>query len=478
VLFIGAWLGGCAIIDAEKNNRGGFLDEIADDWMKADSKKMRALRAVALEASLARIAMISPKSAPDRALLARRIGETTKRADMVRQCAFGELPLPGQLPGEPCFFFDSVMVDYENALFDLALIALPLDEVKTLMSRVSGGVASVSINPLQLVQALLDIGREAFRYGRVVGAIYRDTLELEVQVWLTSPGFDGDARIAALGRIYTRGNDDVIAWRTAIKALHAEGLEPVPQPRFIVQLYGIIGYICGQIIPPNPKDLDYLACTQPDLRAKIPTVNLPGSRPLVLGGMGTGGPGSVDPLTRGRRQPPDSKQSVGVTPPVKKDEVVEGASTAIERQLKPKDVQQFQALLCLPEDGKLLQPTRVGIRVFKTTSRLGGNASQIETNDDLKALLDNVGRLGKCDSNRFENYYERTTLLSQEDVRTFQSELNRIPNGAAIVLTGDLDKATRDKIQVVRAKLNVLDISPAINRQVTNTFRVELRKPR
>jgi hypothetical protein len=279
---------GCALIDAEKNNRGGFLDEIADDhWMKADSKKMRALRAITLEASLARIAMIAPKSASDRSLLARRIGETTKRADMVRQCAFSELQLPGQLTSEPCFFFDSVMLDYENALFDLALVALPIEETRNLISRVSGGIASVSINPLRLVQALLDIGREAFRYGRVVGAIYRDTLELEVQVWLASP--NADDRVADLARIYARGNDDILAWRAAIAALRAQGLEPVPQQRFILQLYGIIGYICGQIVTPNPADPAYNECARPDLRAKLPLVNVPAGRDFVLSGLGAGG---------------------------------------------------------------------------------------------------------------------------------------------------------------------------------------------
>ncbi|HEV7822691.1 MAG TPA: hypothetical protein VGO84_16020, partial [Burkholderiales bacterium] len=229
VLFAGISVSGCAIIEAEKNNRGGFLDEIADDlWMKSDSKKMRALRAVALEASLARIAMIAPKSASDRALLARRIGETTKRADIVRRCAFLEIHIPGQATTEPCFFFDSVMVDYENALFDLAMIALPIEEARTLITRVTGGIASASINPLQLVQSLLDIGREAFRYGRVVGAIYRDTLELEVQVWLASPELAGS--VGGLAAIYAQGNDNIPAWRAAIAALRAQGLEPIPQP--------------------------------------------------------------------------------------------------------------------------------------------------------------------------------------------------------------------------------------------------------
>jgi hypothetical protein len=241
--------------------------------MKADSKKMRALRAVAIEASLARVAMIAPKSAPDRSLLARRIGDTSKRADVVRRCAFSTEPvMAGQRFGEPCFFFDSVMVDYENALFDLALIALPIEEARTLITRVAGGVAAVSLNPLQLVQALLDLGRDAFRYGRVVGAIYRDTLELEVQVWLASPEFAAAERarglpeqlivtadrVAGLRAVYTRGNDDIPAWRAAIAGLRAEGLEPVPHERFIFEIYSILAYICGQIV--SQQDDSYAPC--------------------------------------------------------------------------------------------------------------------------------------------------------------------------------------------------------------------------
>jgi hypothetical protein len=277
-LFLALWTGGCAIIEAEKDNRGGFLDQAADDvWMKADSKKMRALRAVTIEASLARIAMITPKSAPDRALLARRIGETTKRADFVRQCAFRQGP-------QPCFYFDSVMVDYENALFDLALVALPIDDARNLLTRVAGGVASVSVNPLELVQSLLDLGREAFRLGRVVGAIYRDTLELEVQVWLQSPAAQAAEpgpgvppeyvitaeKVAPLAAAYFRGNDNIPVWRAAIADLRAQGLEPVPDGRFILQIYGILTYICGQIV--TKEDPAYKECAQPDLTESLKIV--------------------------------------------------------------------------------------------------------------------------------------------------------------------------------------------------------------
>jgi hypothetical protein len=52
---------GCAIYEKETTNRGGYLDAVLDDhWMKADSKSMRALRAFAIQVSLARIACPSP----------------------------------------------------------------------------------------------------------------------------------------------------------------------------------------------------------------------------------------------------------------------------------------------------------------------------------------------------------------------------------------------------------------------------------
>jgi hypothetical protein len=341
-VLIGISAGGCSIIEAEKNNRGGFLDQVADDiHIKADSKKMRALRAIAIEVSLARIAMITPKSAPDRALLARRIGDASKRGDVVRRCAFSEVVIAGQRPSEPCFFFDSVMVDYENALFDLAMIALPLEEAKTLITRVSGGIAAVSVNPLELVQALLDIGREAFRYGRVVGAIYRDTLELEVQVWLASPQFAlgerakgvpeelivTNARVAGLRAVYARGNDDIPAWRAAIAALRAQGLEPVPDQRFIIELYSILVYVCGQIV--SEKDDSYAQC------AFKPSGTIQVAGTIGLGGnlvrVGTG-------IPPGRQDPP----------------------------LQPRDpLAAFRATLCVTEETTLGPNTQKAVRLFK-----------------------------------------------------------------------------------------------------------------
>lgn len=251
-------LSGCGVIDKELHNRGGYLDYLADTyWFKADSKKMRALRAFALEASLARIASVSPKSDQDRKLMAIRIGDATKRAQLVLQCAFSDnvVPVKG-VETDPCFFFDSLMVDYTTSLFDLALIALPVDDVKNLLSLAPAGIPDPAA-ALNLLSSLMALAKDALKYGRLMGAIYRDTVELEVQVWLATPDQDQsrvpppyqiDANtVSVLKAVYDRGNDDLAGWQAAIAGLRSQGLEPVPAPKFIDEIWYLIFYMCGQI---------------------------------------------------------------------------------------------------------------------------------------------------------------------------------------------------------------------------------------
>ena len=119
---------GCAIYEKETTNRGGYLDYVLDQhWLKADSKGMRALRAFAMQVSLARVASVAAKNDSDRQLLAIRIGALTKRFMPIYLCAFDNNPLGVQgAERDPCFFYDSAMVDYSTGLFDLAMIALPI----------------------------------------------------------------------------------------------------------------------------------------------------------------------------------------------------------------------------------------------------------------------------------------------------------------------------------------------------------------
>jgi hypothetical protein len=247
---------GCAIYQKETTNRGGYLDAVIDDhWMKADSKAMRALRAFAIEVSLARIASVSAKNDSDRQLLAIRIGALTKRFVPIYMCAFGSNPLA--VPGaeaDPCFYYDSAMVDYSTGLFDLAMIALPIEDGQKLVSTITGSFVN-PINIVDLLNTLLQIGKDALKYGRVVGALYRDTVELEVQLWLTTPAVDNRPPpyrvtledVRPLANVYARQNDDMPAWLAEMAALRGRGLEPIPQAKFYYELGALMSYICGLI---------------------------------------------------------------------------------------------------------------------------------------------------------------------------------------------------------------------------------------
>jgi hypothetical protein len=94
ILLLALLNGGCAIVEKEMTNRGGYLDAVLDDhWMKADSKRMRALRAFAMQASLACVASVSAKNDSDRQLLAIGTGALTQRFSPIYRCAFNDNPL-------------------------------------------------------------------------------------------------------------------------------------------------------------------------------------------------------------------------------------------------------------------------------------------------------------------------------------------------------------------------------------------------
>jgi hypothetical protein len=269
---------GCTIWQKETTNRGGYLDYVLDQhWFKADSKRMRALRAFAIEVSLARIASVSAKNQTDRDLLASRIGILTKKFSVaLYACAFDYNPLLGAGQTDPCFYYDSAMVEYSTGLFDLAMVALPVEDAKNLVNAVAGAALS-PIAFTDLLNALLTVGKDALNYGRVVGALYRDTIELEVQLWLATPGIDTRPPpyrvtaedVAPLRAIYAQGNDDMPAWIAAIAALRSRGLEPLPNQKFFLELDGLLNYIC-----------DLISTSSTSCKVNLPTIPVP---PAVAG---------------------------------------------------------------------------------------------------------------------------------------------------------------------------------------------------
>jgi hypothetical protein len=453
---------GCAIYEKETTNRGGYLDAVLDDhWMKADSKSMRALRAFAIQVSLARIASVSAKNESDRQLLAIRIGALTKRFLPIFNCAFDSSPLRGA-EKDPCFYYDSAMVDYSTGLFDLAMVALPIEDAQKLVNVVTASFVN-PINITGLLSSLLQIGKDAVKYGRVVGALYRDTVELEVQLWLATPAIDNrpppfrvtEADVAALREIYARRNDDMPAWLAQMAALRAQGLEPVPQRRFFVELAGLMNYICN-LITKDPHAL-------PACKEGLPTtMRAPAS---VLTPAGPSGLGDLVGTPKGKPSSVDNfNPSPTTTPPplTKLPPLMTGAMTDIEKTITVADGKKLQRMLCVPPSGGFDAVTREQLKnfnravLFPTDSKA---VDQIATDAALDKLRDAQRLFPDCSKAGFRNGYEVALVARLEFAGTpMRPMLNKALNAAGLpappapVAPVIIDEATRQAIGSLASK--------------------------
>ena len=146
---------GCAILELEKTNRGGYLDYAVDQhWIKAGLEE-HARSACLRDPGFARTPCLGLcEERSDRQLLAIRIGALTKRFLPIYSCAFDKNPLGvAGAESDPCFYYDSAMVDYSGALFDLAMVALPIDDARKLVTSLTGSVTGNPINILELLDS-------------------------------------------------------------------------------------------------------------------------------------------------------------------------------------------------------------------------------------------------------------------------------------------------------------------------------------
>ncbi|CAN7719224.1 hypothetical protein LJR220_007149 [Bradyrhizobium sp. LjRoot220] len=456
---------GCAIIEKETTNRGGYLDAVLDDhWMKADSKGMRALRAFAMQVSLARIASVSAKNDSDRQLLAIRIGALTKRFLPIYACAFDRNPLgvPGA-ENDPCFYYDSAMLDYSTGLFDLAMIALPVEDAKKLLNSATGAVIN-PINILELLSNLVQIGRDALKYGRVVGALYRDTVELEVQLWLATPAIDNrpppflvtEAHVAALREIYARRNDDMPAWLAVMAALRSQGLEPMPQPRFFVELGGLMRYLCN-LITRDAAALETCKAGLPTtLRAPVAVLSPLSSIGIGNAGRaaGSGQPGSGTDTARPTRPGQHAEQPQ--PPPL-----MANATTDVEKTITVADGKKLQRMLCVtPSDG-FDTATREQLKNFNRAV-LSTDSNAIATDANLQKLRDAQRLYPDCTKAGFRNGLEVGLFARFEHTKTpMRQLLNTALAGAKLEVPSApvapvvIDTKTRNAIGNLAARFNL-----------------------
>jgi hypothetical protein len=468
---------GCAVFEMETRNRGGYLDSVLDrHWLKADSKSMRALRAFAMQVSLARIASVSAKNESDRQLLAIRIGALTKRFVPIYMCAFNNNPLA--VPGaeaDPCFYYDSAMVDYSNGLLDLAMIALPLDDAKNLMTTVTGSIVN-PINVIELLGSLLQIGKDALKYGRVVGALYRDTVELEVQVWLGTPAVDNRpppyqvtvADITPLYGIYSRGNDDMPAWIAEMAALRSRGLEPLPQPKFFYELAALLNYICD-LVTSDPKSNNPNTCK----------ANLPKTSVAPVAALGPSVPfriGDIRVPRSGGSAPGGLQKSARVSTDTASAPMMASPITPVEKTITVADGMKFQKMLCVAPSGTFDTATREQIRSFNRAFSTDGNAGdQIISITDLQNLRAAQQRFPDCSKAGFRGGSEVGVFTRFSDVRTrlnaalVAAGISAPPAPAAPVV---IDGTTRQAIGSLAPKLGLAGA------EITREFYVKINPER
>jgi hypothetical protein len=448
---------GCAVIEKESTNRGGYVDYLLDEhWTKADSKSMRALRAFAIQVSLARVASVSAKNDSDRQLLAIRIGALTKRFTPVYACAFDSNPLgvPGA-EADPCFYYDSAMVDYSTGLFDLAMVALPVDDAKRLITAATGAIIN-PINLADLLDALLAIGKDALKYGRVVGALYRDTIELEVQLWLGTPAIDDrpppyrvtESDVAALREIYARRNDDMPAWLAAIAALRSQGLEPMPQRKFFAELGGLMKYICSLITQES-------AALQ-QCQAGLPTT-MPPARPALGSGTRVVVGRTIAPVSQAIREgiPSSPREKLSVPDNKPSGPMVSGAKPGPESNIPPSVFDMIQANLCVAPTTRFDTDTREAIRQAKIAARQGPNplfnniANEIKSDLETQAFAD----AGNCkDSHGYLTAFEKFRFGDRAAMDDLRRRLRLCDRNFNLPDSDSFDPATRSAIMTVKAK--------------------------
>lgn len=190
---------GCSFFENELNNRGGYIDYKLDQhWWVADTKPMRVLRAYVLVGSVARLAQTRYKT--QREGIVQKVNSAVAVAADAFNCAYSE---PGR-----CVYFDERMAELEVAVLQLLseVIAnndkelfegvnkqftdtFPLlkgvDSMSKLISTVTS-TAELAVSASQAIQSIFMLGQNAYFRGRRLGALYRDSIELQMVAVLTS----------------------------------------------------------------------------------------------------------------------------------------------------------------------------------------------------------------------------------------------------------------------------------------------------
>jgi len=262
-------LGGCVSRDAIGSwqlgfGRGTLIDVAASAVLPpVETRAMRVLRAQATQVAVIRLAEELPARSNVRSAFAAGVMRTNDRLGDVLYCLYGgvrQTDASGlvfepttSVNRPPCFFFDSLMLEYSRSIIDLVRQLGEIESVRNLNRHLTRAIAGSSIGALvgstvgpagtatgavagltlnQTLDVLADLLADLLHSGRTISALYRDILTLEMYVFLDSGGTRARPAQVPLG---LRAGGITID-RALLEQAYAMNGEPVPQIRHFAQL--------------------------------------------------------------------------------------------------------------------------------------------------------------------------------------------------------------------------------------------------
>ena len=190
------------------------------------------------------------------------------------------------------------------------------------------------------------------------------------------------------------------AWLAAIAELRSQGLEPMPQRRFFVELGGLMNYICNLIT----KD----SAALPQCKAGLPkTLPAPAA---VLGPAASVGFGNIGrPVGASRPGSPGGRPPVAVPASSPGPAAMMGnALTAVEKTVTVSDGMRLQQALCVTPSSEFDTSTRDQLKNFNAAFLYPANGAtnQISRDGDLINLRAAQGKFSDCKRAGFRNGFE------------------------------------------------------------------------
>ena len=247
--FLVLGLSGCElsqrIYKAERENRGGYADQLSDKVLIANNPKMRVLRGYALTAAMSGLALEFGLGEAERQAAAAQIISAMGFLNKSYKCAH-------DYPN--CIYFDTRMFDVNKSMLSLAKTILPVKEFRGLVRGSKLGISTI--------RGLLSLSGRAIKGALRVGAIYRDTWHLYTLVYVNhldknkSVGtLDQKAKIKKaideIKEIHFHGAGNIGKWKNLIHnidKMHPEFIEfantIIPEPKHFLSVIEEISDNC------------------------------------------------------------------------------------------------------------------------------------------------------------------------------------------------------------------------------------------